>query len=180
MYFQGQSSLTHVHVASHTGSEKSLEIYPCTFCPKKFKWITSLKSHLARHTNDGYHCAHCGKGFYLKKDLDRHVLIHTGERPFACCICGKRYQRNFQLKMHIYRDHSSTLSWWTAKCWGVGVGGGDKLQAAHGTLPLLFGFACHVLRPTWNPNNCHLQKMVEHLLNMPYDECCTSRIKGKL
>ncbi|XP_064628268.1 zinc finger protein 236-like isoform X2 [Lineus longissimus] len=103
---KGHQSPTQVSSAPQSvGPSSSIEVFKCTYCPKKFRYSTSLKSHLVRHTNDGYRCEHCGKGFYLKKDLERHVLVHTGERPFCCSICGKRYQRNFQLKMHMYREH---------------------------------------------------------------------------
>ena len=35
------------------------------------------------------HCMECGKIYNDKSGLRRHVLVHTGERPFCCHKCGK-------------------------------------------------------------------------------------------
>ncbi|CAL4065994.1 unnamed protein product, partial [Meganyctiphanes norvegica] len=32
-------------------------------------------------------CSVCGKEFKAKRDLERHMQTHTGERPFPCTIC---------------------------------------------------------------------------------------------
>ena len=51
--------------------------------------------------------AGCGKGFRLKTDLNRHLLTHTGERPFRCTApgCSKSFSQHSNLKRHM-RTHS--------------------------------------------------------------------------
>lgn len=49
------------------------------------------QSHLEQHASLRPHkCQHCSFASKNKKDLRRHTLTHTNEKPFACHICGQR------------------------------------------------------------------------------------------
>ncbi|KAF2435696.1 hypothetical protein EJ08DRAFT_558437, partial [Tothia fuscella] len=50
-----------------------------------------------------YKCDECGHGFLHKKDLDRHMPRHTGQKLFRCSIpgCPKTYTRKDNLSRHI-------------------------------------------------------------------------------
>lgn len=37
-----------------------------------------------------YPCPECAKCFKWQNKLKRHLLVHTSERPFECCLCHKR------------------------------------------------------------------------------------------
>ncbi|KAL4221395.1 hypothetical protein ACF0H5_019653 [Mactra antiquata] len=50
-------------------------------------------------------CEYCNVGFGQKCDLRRHIMIHTGERPWPCEICDKRFQRKTDLVKHT-RTHT--------------------------------------------------------------------------
>lgn len=52
-----------------------------------------------------YHCHICSKVFGWSTDLKRHILIHTGERPFKCKLCPSSFTRNFLLQKHEKKVH---------------------------------------------------------------------------
>uniref|UniRef100_A0A8C7LHF5 C2H2-type domain-containing protein n=1 Tax=Oncorhynchus kisutch TaxID=8019 RepID=A0A8C7LHF5_ONCKI len=45
-------------------------------------------------------CPICGKTFSRGADMKRHQKIHTGERPFQCLQCKKRFLYHFDLRRH--------------------------------------------------------------------------------
>ncbi|TNN77695.1 Zinc finger protein 454 [Liparis tanakae] len=50
-------------------------------------------------------CVHCNKVFRSKWMLKQHERIHTGERPFLCSACPKKFRVNQALKKHFLRMH---------------------------------------------------------------------------
>lgn len=50
-------------------------------------------------------CPFCFKSFYQKIDLQRHIRVHTGEKPFECGICKRRFKRKESLTYHIASCH---------------------------------------------------------------------------
>ncbi|XP_061117587.1 zinc finger protein 729-like [Conger conger] len=52
-----------------------------------------------------YHCVACPKVFTTPSKLQRHILTHTGQRPFSCYVCGKKFRQLSHMKFHI-RTHN--------------------------------------------------------------------------
>lgn len=46
-------------------------------------------------------CSWCGMGFKYRSALERHVAVHTGQKPFSCTVCGKRFNFKNGLQSHI-------------------------------------------------------------------------------
>ena len=45
-----------------------------------------------------YKCEVCDKSFKTKGHVKRHMMVHTGIKPFQCVICEKHLSRNSDLK----------------------------------------------------------------------------------
>jgi len=49
----------------------------------------------------GHVCQICRKILQSSFALEQHMRIHTGERPFECHVCGKRFNLKGNLSKHM-------------------------------------------------------------------------------
>ncbi|KAM8787203.1 zinc finger protein 42 homolog [Rhynchonycteris naso] len=101
---------------SKPGNNKECDVPEKVACPHKgcmrqLKSKESLRRHLVVHGPRNHVCAECGKAFYERAKLQRHFVVHTGERPFQCTFkgCGKRFSLDFNLRTHV-RIHTGEKS----------------------------------------------------------------------
>ncbi|KAK7937477.1 uncharacterized protein PG986_014345 [Apiospora aurea] len=48
-------------------------------------------------------CPHCTKTYIHAKHLKRHLLRHTGDRPYMCVLCRDTFSRSDILKRHFLK-----------------------------------------------------------------------------
>ncbi|KAF7207857.1 POZ (BTB) and AT hook-containing zinc finger 1 isoform X1 [Nothobranchius furzeri] len=53
-------------------------------------------------------CDICGKVFRDVYHLNRHKLSHSGEKPYACPVCGLRFKRKDRMSYHV-RSHDGSV-----------------------------------------------------------------------
>ena len=72
--------------------------FGCPFCDRIAKTKQNMQNHIRVHTGEKpFICQFCNSGFTNKSHLNRHILLHTGETPFACNYCDFRSNRKDKL-----------------------------------------------------------------------------------
>ncbi|KAJ8010686.1 hypothetical protein DPEC_G00077700 [Dallia pectoralis] len=87
----------------------------CPLCDKNCMTQHQLTMHIRQHNADtgatDHSCSICGKSLSSASSLDRHMLVHSGERPYKCSFCGQTFTTNGNMHRHmkIHDKDSATL-----------------------------------------------------------------------
>lgn len=98
--------------------------YPCPLCEIRCSNNGQLQGHLRIHTGEKpFQCSFdgCERRFARNEELTRHKRIHTGVRPHKCEICNKAFGRKDHLSKH-QKTHLQTAEKKVFTCVVLGCG----------------------------------------------------------
>lgn len=72
--------------------------------------FTSALTSVPPPSQSHYSCPCCYREFSKSSNLKRHILTHTGEKPYACPICPYRAVQKVQVVQHLKSKHSAGQS----------------------------------------------------------------------
>ncbi|KAM7536874.1 hypothetical protein Aperf_G00000086471 [Anoplocephala perfoliata] len=103
----------------HMREKHFVKVYTCRQCDEFFETLSQLFLHARRShvdpkkpkrnpANYKFHCDQCSYMTNNGGTMEHHKRAHTGEKPFVCDVCNKRFAQKANMKTHrnrhIYRD----------------------------------------------------------------------------
>ena len=82
----------------------------------KFATKVRLYLHKIKIHDKKFQCNYCLKTFGQNAGLVRHVRTHTGEKPYPCATCDRRFASKDDLRYHEASIHSDEGSFTCHLC----------------------------------------------------------------
>ncbi|NXP83214.1 ZFP91 ligase, partial [Ramphastos sulfuratus] len=90
---------------------KKKYVCPHPSCGRLFRLQKQLLRHAKHHTGTGedYICEYCARAFKSSHNLAVHRMIHTGEKPLQCEICGFTCRQKASLNWHMKKHDADSF-----------------------------------------------------------------------
>nr|XP_027224366.1 PR domain zinc finger protein 15-like isoform X1 [Penaeus vannamei] len=97
----------------HNLLDDGVEKYKCRFCSLKMSVLVEIQRHMREaHPDRLFECEVCQERLPTKAELCDHLGQHiaSGEKPYSCTMCSRRYALPRQLKEHIRHHMNKTFA----------------------------------------------------------------------
>lgn len=105
------------YYASHNGSGDCIvddSTYPCGPPELKTGSVTATAATGTSKPSKGLtrecQCPMCPRAFARKHDLQRHIRVHTGVKPYGCPCCQRSFARTDALRRHFRMEETCRSS----------------------------------------------------------------------
>lgn len=71
----------------------------CSLCNEVYAHLADIRKHFLTHVS-GLSCPFCNQKFTDRRYLVRHMIRHTGYKPYSCTHCGKHFYREIYCRLH--------------------------------------------------------------------------------
>ena len=96
-------------LAAHSAAHEEINPHfcPAPGCGLRFHTEKKLSGHERKIHGKQHRCSFCEKVCISASQLSKHILSHTGEKPFKCQVCNKAFSQKSHATFHVKTVHSA-------------------------------------------------------------------------